>query len=286
MPEEEQKPNKPKKVDPSTLPPELKPIYEEMLADYTRKTQAAAKKEEEASRALAEAQERMKALESQVAYYSQMLLPFLEKGAVQEQAAASAAQNAQNPPFEVPVPEKWDPFDPGSVRDYVGRALSSYHNMLLGAYNSLLQGIYNLQAYNYQLLKTALKSPNVDLDKVIELAPKFGGDLEMAARALTESPVKYREAERVPTLEAELAKAQARIKELEARATPKSFLGGTTGPVSRITLRGNAPKNYDEVVSSISPEEIFEVSEPGTVMGTAAVGRQSASVTGGQTGGG
>lgn len=257
------------KFDPDTLAPELRGIYDSMLAEFTTKTQDAAKIKKESEERLAALQKQVEDLSGTIQYYERLLPAIYQQGGEGAGDGGAAGRPAGRIGVEAGAPvndeANWNPFDPESARAAARAEIRAYHEMLSKEYDKLVKGIMELEAYNLQLMKIQLMpiAQKVgidlpDLNKIIQAAPQYGYNLEQAYRAVYESPEVYK---RGTTEYAALVKERddlkTKIAEADAAKAAMPMLGGTTGPIPRTVAKGKQPKTYSEVAATISPVEIF-----------------------------
>lgn len=265
------------KFDPNTLDASVRPVYDSMLAEFTKKTQGASKIQKDAETKLSALQKQIDDLTGTIQYYERLLPSMYGGQGADPNAGVEEADRGAEVRGEAGVngEVQWNPFDPEGVRSVAQAEIASYHKKLEKVYNQLVKGIMELQAYNLQLMKVQL-TPLAqklgvelpDLNKIIQAAPQYGYNLEQAYRAVYESPDIWKRA----TEHGEIVKERDSLKEklaaAEAARASTGLLGGTTGPVPRTVAKGQKPRTYQEVAASISPAEIFG-GEGGAGAGTA-----------------
>jgi len=241
-----------KKFDPNTLAPELKPVYQAMQAEFTRKMQELEAKSKQFEQQAAGMRAQLEGAQAIISQLENQLATLRAAGT----GAAGAAATEPRVGFAPVNTDAYDPFDPRSVAGLIEDYFKQYHAYIENAWNQLWRSLLELQAYNYQVMRLIAKNPDIDIEKVVSLAPQYGNNLEMAARALYESPEMYKKAQEASKLDAELKAAQAKIKELEAKATPTGVLGGTVGPIPRTVAKGRPPRTYAEVAATEDPASL------------------------------
>lgn len=275
------------KFDPDTLTPEVRAVYDGMLAEYTKKTQTHGKEQ----KAMKEQLDRVTAAATQAAntvqYYERMLAQVYQEGGDAGAGAGAGYESAGAGPGRSPggngqmEPPQWEPFDRGSQEGLIQHHLGNYHKQLTEVYNGLVKGIMELQAYNLQLqrvtmaplyAKMGLEMP--DIQKIVNAAPQYGHNLEQAYRAVYESPKVWDQASKFDANTKTIADLQSKVKMLEAagRSPNAGVLGGTAGPVPRTVAKGQAPKTYAEIAATISPGEVYAPEGAGAGAGTAGAG--------------
>lgn len=271
-PTEQQQQDKPakKKFDPNTLPAELKPIYADMQAQFTKKMQELDAKSKEFDRQAQGMRAQLEGAQRTIQQLEAQLNTVQSAGTNAAAVGANAATGqtgARSVGFNPVDLARYDPFDPQSVAGLIEDYFRQYHGYIENAWAQLWRSLLELQAYNYQVMRLVAKNPDIDIEKVVAAAPQYGNNLELAARALYESPKVYERAKSAEKLEADLAAARAKIAELERKSTPVGVLGGTVGPVPRTVAKGAPPRTYAEVAATEDPVSFVS---PEGVAGTAA----------------
>lgn len=232
---EGQKEAKTQEFDVAKLPPELQSVYKSMQADYTRKTQQLAEERRRLENQLNEMRQTLKYYENIVPYLTQT---------TQREAGGE----------EKPAAPAWDPLNEESVRGYISHLVEQRAK----EYNEQLTNWMRWQWYiNSEALRLSRMYPEFDLNKVLQYMPYYGYNLEMAAKALYESPRRYKQAEEAEQLRSTIEALKKEIDSLKKSRVPQVIGPGPSKPVTPMP-KEKAPKTLQEIAASIPVEEVLE----------------------------
>lgn len=224
--------------DPANLPSELQSVYKSMQADYTRKTQQLAEERRKLENQLNEMRQSLKYYESIVPYLAQVGQQTEQRGEASEPAAAAPA---------------WDPLNEESVRTYVSYLVDQRAK----SYNEQLQNWMQWQWYiNSEALRLSRIYPEFDLRTVLRYAPHYGYNLEVTAKALYESPKRYKEAEEAATLRENLEALKKEIETLKKSRAPQVLGPGPSRPVVPMP-KEKTGRSLQDIAASIPLDKVI-----------------------------
>lgn len=190
------------KLDPNTLPEELRPWYQSMQADYTRKTQQLAE-QRKALEGIADPEEARIAVdllhtlgtpEGALSFHQLLSEQLQSLGLTPAEADAAATQQMQQPYQEPTVPSFDD--DPEAALKAHYDSLSQEVQTMRAQLEAERQQAQAEQAYytlaaEIQRQEAMVRESNphysdADLNAIYEIAPSFGGNLVQAANRYEE----------------------------------------------------------------------------------------------------